>query len=119
MVPLFFVADMKSALEFYTRVLDFTIGDEGATAETPVIGLTNNGTWLVLTTIAGDQKPSINVNVVVDHVDALFQKYIDRGLDVTSYSHSPVHQSPVNQTWGTREFYVTDPDGNTLRFVQY
>jgi hypothetical protein len=22
------------------------------------------------------------------------------------------------KTWGTREFYVDDPDGNTLRFTQ-
>jgi hypothetical protein len=30
-----------------------------------------------------------------------------------------VHEGPVDQTWGTREFYVDDPDGNTLRFVQH
>lgn len=29
-----------------------------------------------------------------------------------------VHEGPLNQTWGTREFYVDDPDGNTLRFMQ-
>jgi len=23
----------------------------------------------------------------------------------------------TDQTWGTREFYVGDPDGNTLRFT--
>jgi hypothetical protein len=28
-----------------------------------------------------------------------------------------VHAAPVDQTWGTREFYVSDPDGNTLRFT--
>jgi uncharacterized glyoxalase superfamily protein PhnB len=25
-------------------------------------------------------------------------------------------QEPLDQTWGMREFYVHDPDGNTLRF---
>lgn len=29
-----------------------------------------------------------------------------------------VHEGPINQSWGTREFYVDDPDGNTLRFTQ-
>jgi len=29
-----------------------------------------------------------------------------------------VHLGPVDQTWGTREFYVTDLEGNTLRFMQ-
>jgi hypothetical protein len=55
----------------------------------------------------------------VNDVDALFQKYLSRGLDRSTKTDSPVHQSPVDQTWGSREFYVTDPDGNTLRFVQW
>jgi hypothetical protein len=29
-----------------------------------------------------------------------------------------VHEGPIDQTWGTREFYVEDLDGNTLRFTQ-
>jgi hypothetical protein len=28
----------------------------------------------------------------------------------------PVHLAPLDQTWGTREVYVDDPDGNTLCF---
>jgi len=51
-------------------------------------------------------------------VDALFAKYKDRGLDTSAKLDSPVHQGPVDQTWGRRELYVTDPDGNTLRFCQ-
>jgi hypothetical protein len=31
---------------------------------------------------------------------------------------SPVHQGPLDQSWGIREFYVTDPNGNTLRFQE-
>jgi len=30
----------------------------------------------------------------------------------------PDDLGPTDQTWGTREFYVTDADGNTLRFCQ-
>jgi len=29
-----------------------------------------------------------------------------------------VHQGPVDQTWGAREFYADDPSGNTVRFIQ-
>jgi hypothetical protein len=29
---------------------------------------------------------------------------------------SPIHTAPVDQTWGLREFAVTDPDGNGLCF---
>ncbi|WP_432327650.1 hypothetical protein ACRQ5D_30765 [Mucilaginibacter sp. P25] len=37
---------------------------------------------------------------------------------IPQLKESPVHQGPTDQTWGTREFYVTDTDGNTLRFCQ-
>jgi hypothetical protein len=26
---------------------------------------------------------------------------------------------PIDQSWGMREFYVTDPSGNTLRFGKF
>jgi hypothetical protein len=42
-----------------------------------------------------------------------------RGLVTPGNPEAPtmVHEGPIDQTWGTREFYVDDPDGNTLRFV--
>ena len=33
-------------------------------------------------------------------------------------AHVPVDLEPTEQTWGNREMYVRDPDGNSLRFVQ-
>jgi hypothetical protein len=38
------------------------------------------------------------------------------GLDTSSKQGSPVHQGPLDQSRGMREFYVNDPNGNTLRF---
>ena len=58
------------------------------------------------------------MNLLVEDVDTLFKIYVQRGLDTSKKKESPVHQGPVNQTWGMREFYVNDPDGNTLRFRQ-
>ena len=58
------------------------------------------------------------VYVQVDDVDTLFTKFKGRGLDNSAKSDSPVHAGPVDQTWGRREFYVTDEDGNTLRYCQ-
>jgi hypothetical protein len=51
-----------------------------------------------------------------EDVDGLFSEYVERGPDTTGHGDSPVHRGPLNQTWGIREFYVTDADGNTLRF---
>ena len=54
---------------------------------------------------------------MTEDIDALFQKFVSRGL-VPLQRDSPVHHGPVEQSWGTREFYVDDPDGNTLVFTQ-
>ena len=117
MVPLFRCSDMKKALSFYTNILDFKMTEPGASADDWVVVLTNDDdAQLMLTILEGDQKIGIAANVFVKEVDNRFQKYIQRGLDVSKKKDSPVHQGPVDQTWGTREFYVTDEDGNTLRF---
>lgn len=117
MIPLFRCRDMKKALAFYTGILDFKIKEPGASADDWVVLLTNDDdAQLMLTILEGDQKIGIAANVFVNEVDNRFKKYIQRGLDVSKKKESPVHQGPVDQSWGTREFYVTDEDGNTLRF---
>lgn len=116
MVPLFKCQEMKRSLAFYTGVLDFMLR-AGDTPEDWVVILTHGDAELMLTRVEGDQRPAINACVYVADVDALFKKLKSRGL-ATDKPDSPVHKGPVDQTWGTREFYVTDPDGNTLRFIQ-
>lgn len=115
-VPLFRCTDFKHALAFYSGVLGFTL-KPGDTEDDWVVTLEFQGAELMLTRVDGDQRPAINACVIVDDVDTLFHTYQQRGLTIDKIE-SPVHQGPVNQTWGTREFYVTDPDGNTLRFIQ-
>ena len=117
MIPLLRVTDMTRAIRFYTRVLDFELF-EPVTPEDWVVAMRNGDAALLLTKLEGDQVAGINVNVLVVDIDGLFRKYTLRGLDQSHRTESPVHLGPTNQTWGSREFYVTDPDGNTLRFVQ-
>jgi len=119
MIPLFKCSDMKEAVAFYTGILDFRIKFANASAEDGVVDLVNGNAELQLTIHERRTLFGSVVNVWVDDVDALFEKYLDRGLDVSGKEGSPVHQGPLNQTWGTREFYVTDIDGNTLRFCRY
>jgi hypothetical protein len=50
-----------------------------------------------------------------------YTKFRARGLQTPGDPDAPaveVQQGPLDQTWGTREFYVEDPDGNSLRFTQ-
>lgn len=118
MVPLFKCSDMKDAIAFYTHVLDFELKYTEASAGDPVVDLINQGAELQLTVLENSRLFGSVVNIWVDDVDGLFKKYVDRGLDVSHKKDSPVHQCPLNQTWGTREFYVTDHDDNTLRFCE-
>lgn len=118
MIPLFRVTHMRAAIHFYTRILDFKIKEPDATADDWVVLLENREAELMLTVLEGDQKIGIAANVVVSEIDNLFNHYRARGLDQSERHGSPVHQGPIDQTWGTREFYVTDSDGNTLRFIQ-
>ena len=109
---------MKEAISFYIDILDFKIKEPGASADDWVVALINGDAELILTSLEGDQKIGIAANVLVQDIDQLFEKYIGRGLDTSNKENSPVHQGPFDQSWGNREFYVTDVDGNTLRFIQ-
>lgn len=116
-IPLLKVSDMRAAIRHYTGVLDFVMTWPGDTADSPVVDLGHEETEFQITTFESDRLFGSVIYVYVPDVDALFAKYKSRGLD-TDRPNSPVHQGPVDQTWGRREFYVTDADGNTLRFCR-
>jgi len=113
-VPLFKVKDMKRAIAHYTGVLDFEL--KYPHESDGVVDLVKNGIELQLTIYEGDYLFGSVANILADEVDELFKKYLSRGLDTSGRENSPVHKGPTDQSWGRREFYVTDADGNTLRF---
>ena len=113
-IPLLRCNDLKEAIAFYTNVLDFTLKYSDEANNEWAIELINNDAEILLA--SRDGTPRIAIIVRVDDVDALFKKYVDRGLIVPNNPDSPVHNGPIDQTWGMREFYVNDPCGNTLRF---
>jgi catechol 2,3-dioxygenase-like lactoylglutathione lyase family enzyme len=120
-IPTVRCSRMKSAIEFYTRVLDFEPVDGDEDEDDPSFRvLMRNGDPLYLSSHRGDGAFGQAVAILTDDVNALFLKFRQRGLKTPGNPEAPqeVHQGPIDQTWGTREFYVDDPDGNTLRFVQ-
>ena len=116
MVPLFLVGDMPAAVDFYTRLLDFELG--WGSPDDVVVMLARGEAELMLTSLPTDQVSRVNAHLLVADIDALFARWTERGLDQSHRTDSPVHRGPVDQSWGTRELYVTDPFGNTLRVVQ-
>jgi catechol 2,3-dioxygenase-like lactoylglutathione lyase family enzyme len=113
-IPIIRVKDMRASLVFYTKILDFQVKYPGSTFDDPVVTLVNGNAELLLSICDGVFGSPIYIRV--EYVDRLFGKYLARGLDTSKKKESPVHQAPIDQTWGMREFYVNDPDGNTLRF---
>jgi uncharacterized glyoxalase superfamily protein PhnB len=116
-IPLFKVRDMRAAIKHYTEVLDFRMTWPDDTPDSPVVDLGHEKMELQITTHESERLFGSVVYVYVPDVDSLFAQFKSRGL-ATNKPNSPVHQGPTDQTWGRREFYVTDADGNTLRFCQ-
>jgi catechol 2,3-dioxygenase-like lactoylglutathione lyase family enzyme len=113
-VPIIRCTDIERSLSYYTKVLDFELLNPES--EFPYKVLMRENQRLDLSSLSGDGVFGSRVLIVVEDVDSLYAKFIERGLDLAG--KSGVHRAPIDQTWGMREFYVDDPDGNTLRFAQ-
>jgi uncharacterized glyoxalase superfamily protein PhnB len=113
-VPVFRVADFATAEAFYRDRLDFQKQWENrphAEQPNPVYAeFTRDGIRIHLSSFSGDGALGGVANLYVRDVDALHREFVARD--------TYIHLEPTDQTWGTREMYVKDPDGNCLRFVQ-
>jgi len=118
-VPTFVVRDIREAIAFYTGVIDFDLAfvmKEDAPFYA-VLGRGADELHLSLYTGRGP-RGHCSAIVVCEDVDVLFASFKARGLSIPIRPDSPVHESPLNQTWGSREVYIDDPSGNTLCFQQ-
>jgi uncharacterized glyoxalase superfamily protein PhnB len=73
------------------------------------MGLTRDGVELHVSSFSGDAVAGGAVFVVVEDVDALYAELVAKGV--------AIGLPPTDQSWGNREMYVNDPDGNSIRFV--
>jgi catechol 2,3-dioxygenase-like lactoylglutathione lyase family enzyme len=117
-VPVIKCSDLRRSLAFYTKVLDFEKKWPGQDDELAlgVVDLVRDGAEIQLSRHSGDGVFGSLCRVFVDDVDERYMTFRQRGLDTTKRPESPIHTAPVNQTWGLREFALTDPDGNNLCF---
>jgi catechol 2,3-dioxygenase-like lactoylglutathione lyase family enzyme len=120
-IPTVRCKNTKTSVAFYTGVLDFErVGGDDDLADPSHSVLSRGQDQLILSSHRGDGEFGQALVVTTDDVDAVFRKFRERGLRTPGNPNAPehVHEGPIDQSWGTREFYVDDPDGNTLRFVQ-
>lgn len=119
LVPVVRSMQIARSIDFYTKTLDFElVGVWPALADPAFAILTRNGCELHLSSHGGDGIAGQSVTVLVKDVDAVFAAILARGHDPSARVESPIHLGPVDQTWGTREAVVDDPDGNSICFTQ-
>lgn len=120
-IPTVRCSNMRKSLAFYTGVLDFERVDGDDELHDPSFSvLARGGDKLILSSHRGDGEFGQAIVITTDDINALFRRLRERGLDTPGNPDAPeeVHEGPIKQSWGTREFYVDDPDRNTLRFTQ-
>ncbi len=112
-IPLLHVSNSAAAEDFYCNRLGFRRGfahrGDEAKADPCYMGVSRDGVWLHLSSFSGDGVSGGVVNLLVDDVDALHAEFVAKGVRIDV--------APVDQTWGTREMYVKDADGNCVRFM--
>lgn len=119
LVPTLHCSNVAEAVAFYTRLLDFDHhGTWPATGDPAYAVITRGGYELHLSSHGGDGIAGQALVIIVENVDACVAAFRGRGLPASHKRDSPVHQAPVDQSRGAREFYIDDPSGNTLRFQQ-
>lgn len=118
-IPMIKCKDMQESISFYVDILDFSLVGTWQEVGSPSFSiLQRKGEELHLSTHSGDGAFGGVFSIMVDDLQGLYKMYIKKGLDTSNKEESPVHQSPVDQTWGNKEFYVNDPNGNTIRFIE-
>ena len=70
-------------------------------------GQGGRGKGLLSTTRGDDETKGVWMSIWVDDVDAVHQRCLDQGLEVT--------MPPTNEEWGVREMHVRHPDGHVFR----
>ncbi len=112
-IPVLHVSNAATAEEFYCNRLGFrqrfAYRFDDAQPDPCYMGLTRDEVQLHVSSFAGDGVSGGVVFLVVKDVDALHAELKTKGV--------PIDLEPTDQTWGNREMYVSDPDGNSIRFV--
>ncbi len=113
-IPLLHVSNSAAAEDFYCKRLgfrrEFAHRSDNAKPDPCYMGLTRDGVWLHVSSFSGDGISGGAANLIVDDVDALHAELVAKGVRIDT--------GPVDQTWGTREMYVKDADGNSIRFIE-
>jgi uncharacterized glyoxalase superfamily protein PhnB len=113
-IPVMQVSGSTRAEEFYCQRLGFTLLSSWRPDETKddprYMTLARDGARLHVHSFQSGTAGAAAVYVFVDDVDSLYAELLSNGV--------PVSGPPIDQSWGTREIVVRDPDRNVVTFGQ-
>ncbi len=113
-VPLLHVSSSAEAEDFYCNCLGFrrrfAYRVDESKKDPCFMGLSRDGVWLHVSSFSGDGVSGGVASLIVDDVDALHAELVAKNV--------AIDLEPTDQTWGNREMYVKDTDGNCIRFIR-
>ena len=113
--------EISAALKFYTEILDFIVvqppDPEPDSFMSKYALLEREGCLVHLSSHDGDGVFGNVIYVRVNDINPLYRQFVNNGLNTQTPNEYPsLRIPPVEQTWGMKEFSVTDPDGNKITF---
>ncbi len=113
-IPVLHVSSSVAAEKFYCEQLGFerrfAYRIDDAKADPCYMGLQRDDAWLHVSSFPGDAVVGGVVFLLVEGIDQLHADLVAKSTVIAL--------EPTDQTWGNREMYVQDQDGNSIRFVQ-
>ncbi len=113
-IPVLHAASSAAAEEFYCDRLGFkqTFAYRPFDGVDPCyMGLKRDNVEIHVSSFSGDGVAGGVVFLRVVDLDVLHQELKAKGV--------VIDLGPTDQSWGNREMYVNDPDGNSIRFVHH
>jgi len=112
-VPILAVSDSVRSEDYYCRVLGFekvfAYRTDPSRMDPCYLGVARDGVHLHLQSFKPERAGMTDTFLWVSDVDSLHAEVAARG--------AVVQLPPTDQTWGTRETGIRDPDGNVLVFA--
>ena len=112
-IPVLAITDSSRSEDYYCKILGFTklfaYRPDPNKSDPCYLGVARDGVCLHLHSFKPERAGRTDAFLYVEDVDQLYAELSARG------ALCPL--PPTDQTWGTRETHVRDPDGNTLVFA--
>jgi catechol 2,3-dioxygenase-like lactoylglutathione lyase family enzyme len=111
-IPVLHVRNTAAAEDFYCNRLgfrrDFVYRADEVNPDPCYMGLVRDHAQIHVSSFSGDGVAGGVAYLLVEDIDRLHEELLRKNVSILL--------EPTDQTWGNREMYVQDPDGNNIRF---